>query len=985
MDVFDSRICELDTRKAEQSTVLNMVSDWSMDEETGIITITKLNGEKIMFDLNIEKIPVSFSMSEAGVITMKTEDGTEYTADISKMIPVLTFNNSDTIMVNVTGTGKDKTYTFDIKDGSITPEKLNPNYLAEMRVAVESTELSAESAAANANSASKDAKDAKQYRDEAEQFKNQAFSGTPEGYERLADNVDGLMEKSDRTGITGRASGESIHLTDTTDNKAVEFALIGKATQKQYSGKNKLNPIKGEMWTGTVSINADGVITTSYDNTSGTATKWLSCPFGLSYDFKPNHNYKVLIDIMETTGNAFYCFISSPQLEPKGLFDNNGISLPSRNAVGKFIEVVNTVADFTDCTAVARSYIGVPSGESGSIKVRVSIYDADEIAGLTDDEIKNLPYEPFVGGTVSPNPEYDQDITISGADGSVEVKSLSNNLINPAWSSATANNNGIYLTNNMDNSWTFSGEETDPSLSYGFQMVAFASKDEVPYHLKRVGKYTVTVIADSEFSQTQNQFFFINLYYNGAWHNNAILSGTTNTMNLTEEILAYDDFKMSYGFWISSARNAVATTLKVQLEYGETATPFEQFKESTTNISTPNGLAGINGANDKKVKYADGTGQYIQRIGKETYNSSSYWGLGNITDTHTIIVCTKPTNMDETITNGEYKAMCNMFTNKSTVGGMAVGGALNFFVPSTYGIKSVDDWKALLGDKTLEFYYVLAEPIITDLSAEEVAELEAVQTFYPTTNILNDAGCGMEIEYVREVFVTTQTAIPFSEASEVEELKPGDTLGILFGKIKKFMKSGGGTGTTNYEDLDNKPSIDGTELSGNKSLADLGIQPKGNYLEKTSTVGFTQATTRANISASDSIVTMFGKIAKWFADLKSVAFSTPTNNLLATVSGSALDATQGKVLNDKIEQMGSNIQYGSAKFTDGKASVIFPKAFTNIPVVIAIPVGTSENNVTAIKVTNITVEGCDFVGTYTGSSGNISLTAATFNWLAIGI
>lgn len=35
--------------------------------------------------------------------------------------------------------------------------------------------------------------------------------------------------------------------------------------------------------------------------------------------------------------------------------------------------------------------------------------------------------------------------------------------------------------------------------------------------------------------------------------------------------------------------------------------------------------------------------------------------------------------------------------------------------------------------------------------------------------------------------------------------------------------SGGGGGTSNYEDLENKPQIAGTTLSGNKSLADLGI------------------------------------------------------------------------------------------------------------------------------------------------------------------
>lgn len=39
-------------------------------------------------------------------------------------------------------------------------------------------------------------------------------------------------------------------------------------------------------------------------------------------------------------------------------------------------------------------------------------------------------------------------------------------------------------------------------------------------------------------------------------------------------------------------------------------------------------------------------------------------------------------------------------------------------------------------------------------------------------------------------------------------------------------------GTMDYGDLENKPSIGGIELEGNKTLEQLGIQPKGNYLTK---------------------------------------------------------------------------------------------------------------------------------------------------------
>jgi hypothetical protein len=46
-----------------------------------------------------------------------------------------------------------------------------------------------------------------------------------------------------------------------------------------------------------------------------------------------------------------------------------------------------------------------------------------------------------------------------------------------------------------------------------------------------------------------------------------------------------------------------------------------------------------------------------------------------------------------------------------------------------------------------------------------------------------------------------------------------DTVSYLLGK-----KNGGGSGTTNYNDLSNKPSINDVALSGNKTSSDLGIQ-----------------------------------------------------------------------------------------------------------------------------------------------------------------
>jgi hypothetical protein len=150
IDALDNRIISQDALKVDKYAINGNIADWTMDETTGVITITKYNGEKVIFDLNIEKIPVEFSMSDDGIITMTTEDGTQFKADIGSMIPVLTFEDSATIAVSVTGTGKNKTYSFSIKTGSVTDAMLQPNYLADIRV--ESANASAYAQSANAKS-----------------------------------------------------------------------------------------------------------------------------------------------------------------------------------------------------------------------------------------------------------------------------------------------------------------------------------------------------------------------------------------------------------------------------------------------------------------------------------------------------------------------------------------------------------------------------------------------------------------------------------------------------------------------------------------------------------------------------------------------------------------------------------------------------------------------------------------------------------------
>lgn len=96
-------------------------------------------------------------------------------------------------------------------------------------------------------------------------------------------------------------------------------------------------------------------------------------------------------------------------------------------------------------------------------------------------------------------------------------------------------------------------------------------------------------------------------------------------------------------------------------------------------------------------------------------------------------------------------------------------------------------------------------------------------------------------------------------------------------------------------------------------------------LYKEQPLTFTEASSRENISTGDTQQTVLSKVKKWFNDLKTVAFTgnyndlsyKPTlgnaaskavaNNVTTTGEGSVLDARQGKILEDEINKLNSDI------------------------------------------------------------------------------
>ena len=150
IDEIDNRIVAMDASKVDLTKANELVKEILWDESNGTLTVVKMNGSRAVIDTKLEKLAVNFSFDEANQrLVIILDDGSKQYVDLSAFVTPLEFKDGDIIYFSVVD---GNLVSAGIKDGTISEEKLRPNFLADIKIKVG---------------------EAEQYRDQTRQFRDE--------------------------------------------------------------------------------------------------------------------------------------------------------------------------------------------------------------------------------------------------------------------------------------------------------------------------------------------------------------------------------------------------------------------------------------------------------------------------------------------------------------------------------------------------------------------------------------------------------------------------------------------------------------------------------------------------------------------------------------------------------------------------------------------------------------------------------------------
>lgn len=499
--------------------------------------------------------------------------------------------------------------------------------------------------------------------------------------------------------IVGNAEGEMILLDDSAEQPFVEMSVFGKSTQETTEGKQLFKHIADEMQTfsaggATVTNNGDGSFTVSG---SGELTATAS-----RYHY---YTHAESIQLFKAGKLCLKCEgeTTNPKVYIHPQVNNQSLTTLTPDNVTEF-EITQEMIE----NETFRVVIGIYANSGTKIVAgtfRPTLYQEGDGT-----------WEAFTGGIPSPNPEYPQEInSVENPEVDVCGKNLLNSDIGYFF---TYGSYKCYKVQHTEQNVTLKLWDKDTSVDVSGCYAGLVKDLDKPNEAYSWALNTGVVIAN----QITRPYNYMIVY------------------PPTEEAL-----------------KKVFNRFDIQVEIGDSATEYEDFKENQV-LSLPYTLHGIQTESGLICDEVDlERGVLVQRIGSYTITGNEDWylsGLQNLADegiyrydANYVSKNSSPVS-NAMSTHYPYPTRINLEKGCWVLNDATQALALRIM----WSYATVDDLKTFLKEQyeqntPVVVNYILAEPIETALSEAEIEAFKALVTKYPYTTILNDCGANMAVRY----------------------------------------------------------------------------------------------------------------------------------------------------------------------------------------------------------------------------------------------
>lgn len=511
--------------------------------------------------------------------------------------------------------------------------------------------------------------------------------------------------------IVSTEQGEVISLTDSSNDPLRGLRIFGKTTQITTTGKNLLPTKNGAygLRNGlTFTDLGDGRV-----NIIGTATAnttFVYCPFDVNTRTPiPAGTYTVS---GSPGSNVYLSFFVYASQETTDILTNNASICRG-----------NSWTFTIDQDAYYGAYLYIGSGKTANETISAQL----EIGSVATD------YEPYSGGIASPSPEWAQDL-VSVENPKIDV--YGKNLIQNTLGNAT--NSGITYTLNADGSITLDGTATDNSY------YTFDFNNPIP-------AYDTELILSLE---------------GGAGLTSITLGYFKHDSSVVNTLVYAEDSSVSFEYpseaystrtflTVTAGKTCDNLVVRPMVRLAETDSSFDASKITQT-MTLPYTLPAIPVSSDGNYTDANGQqwicdeidferGVYVQRIKTLVLDGSNhmpYYGAHSNGQNYCAFYPGDVANSSRMLSDAYGSSAINW-------------GNINNYIYCTNSAIVVLDNRFTDANKACEILaeelptiqYILATPIETELTAEELVTFGAIHSNYPNTTILNDAGAGMEVKY----------------------------------------------------------------------------------------------------------------------------------------------------------------------------------------------------------------------------------------------